>query len=237
MRKPYYILASLAIMLFIVTSSCANSNSNPAKTASLQPSQGAIAIMNLKSSPLSTQSAQLVATTSPTNDPTDTPKPSPVQKTATVGTYSETPTHTALSATPNCINQAEFVKNLSIGNNTALMPGQYFAKIWQVKNAGSCTWTQEYKLVFMDGNSMNALPSENLPHSVAPGETIDLRLELVAPQEEGSHTGNWMLEDESGNLFGLGQAKDEPLQVIIVVKPTPMPTSGCVKCQPDLNLP
>jgi len=39
-------------------------------------------------------------------------------------------------------------------------------------------------------------------------------------------TGNWVLQDDHGNIIGFGVTSDKPLVVTIFVKPTPRPTPG-----------
>ncbi len=228
MRMRPNINANLVLLLFIFTSSCVSSNNNQAEIINPKPTQGALVMLN-----------DLPSSTATQNQPTYTPITS---STSTITTQPSTLEHTATpheietippNQSPTCTNQAEFIKNLTVGNNTALIPGQYFAKIWQIKNSGTCTWTNEYNLIFISGNNMNSPDSIGLQESVAPGKVIDLRLDLVAPNEEGNHSGNWMLQDNLGNLFGIGQSGNQPLEVVIIVKPTPMPTSGCVQCQVD----
>jgi hypothetical protein len=58
-----------------------------------------------------------------------------------------------------------------------------------------------------------------LPTDVAPGKTIDLRINLVAPAAIGTYRGNWMLSNATGALFGIGENGDKPFWVQIVVGP------------------
>ncbi len=157
-----------------------------------------------------------------------TPQPAVILSPTPVTIASPEDTHPL--ATPACTNRAEFVKNLNIFDNAALAAGEPFAKIWRVKNSGTCTWTQEYSLVFYSGEQMSGQPSIPLPAAVQPGETVDLRLDLVAPLGQASYTGNWVLKDEQNNVFGVGEKGDQAISVSILVNPTPMPTSGCVHC-------
>ena len=132
----------------------------------------------------------------------------------------------ALSPTQSCFNRAEFVKHLSISDNTALEAGQSFMKVWRIKNTGTCTWTTDYILVFFSGDEMGAPHSNSLPHPVVPGETIDLQVSMTAPLNAITVTGNWVLQDARGNIFGFGETADRPIEVTIYVKPTPKPTPG-----------
>ena len=127
---------------------------------------------------------------------------------------------------PACTNQAEFVRNLSVADNASLDVGQAFTKIWQIKNTGTCTWSTDYTLRFFSGDAMGGPEVANLANPVAPGETIDIRIDLVAPMKAYTSTGTWVLSDPQGNLFGFGKTGSEPLAVIIQIKPTPRPTPG-----------
>jgi hypothetical protein len=171
--------------------------------------------------------AQLVETTTiqpptalPSKTPTETSTSTP---TRIPPTETITPTNTS-SPTPACTNKAEFVKHLTIGDNTVLKPGEYFAKLWLVKNTGTCTWTQEYSLVFVGGSSMLGPQSIPLPKIVPPGDTVELRVDLNAPVEKNTHISNWMLQDESGNRFGVGDSGEQAIELTIVIKATPWPT-------------
>jgi hypothetical protein len=118
------------------------------------------------------------------------------------------------------------IKHLNILDNAALDAGQDFAKIWRIKNTGTCVWTTNYALAFYSGEQMGGQSSTPLPAVVQPGETVDLRVDLVAPLNQTSYTGNWVLQDASGNTFGVGELGNQSISVTILVKPTPMPTSG-----------
>lgn len=64
---------------------------------------------------------------------------------------------------------------------------------------------------------MDAPEASSLPVAVQPGETLDLRLQMVAPLASYTYSGFWMLRDETGQLFGSGSSGDEPLEVTIIV--------------------
>jgi Ig-like domain from next to BRCA1 gene len=131
-----------------------------------------------------------------------------------------------LQPTPSCMNRAVYIKALNILDNAALDAGQSFAKIWRIKNTGTCVWTTDYVLAFYSGEQMGGQTAIPLPSVVQPGETVDLRVDLVAPLNQTSYTGNWVLKDASGNSFGVGEMGNQSISVTILVKPSPMPTSG-----------
>ncbi len=163
---------------------------------------------------------QTIAPPPPTNTsgpPTDTPPPP-----ATV-----TPTLPPITSTPACTDLAAFVSDVTIPDNTYMPPSQAFTKTWRLKNAGTCTWTTGYALVFDSGNIMGGPTSQNLAGNVPPGANVDVSVSLVAPGGNGTHRGNWKLRNDRGTIFGLGGGG--PFYVQIIVGPTP--TSGPIDLQ------
>jgi hypothetical protein len=60
-----------------------------------------------------------------------------------------------------------------------------------------------------------------LPTSVAPGQTIDVAVNLVAPLAEGNYRGNWQLRNEAGEIFGTASTANRPFWVSIQVVGVP----------------
>jgi hypothetical protein len=137
-----------------------------------------------------------------------------------------TPTVAASTPTPGtagCIDSAAFVQDVTIPDNTLFSGGQEFEKIWRLRNSGTCTWTTSYSLIFSSGDAMSGPAATAFSGSVAPGQTIDLRLSLRAPARNGTYRGNWLLRNPSGTAFGLGPNANQPFWVQIVVGPTATP--------------
>jgi hypothetical protein len=63
--------------------------------------------------------------------------------------------------------------------------------------------------------------SVNFPVSVSPGGQMDISVNLVAPGAPGNYTGQWRLNNQDGNVFGIS---GQPLTVVIVVPATPTAT-------------
>ncbi len=137
-----------------------------------------------------------------------------------------TPTVAAPSPTPGaagCIDSAAFVQDVTVPDNTLLQSGQEFEKVWRLRNNGTCTWNSFYSLVFASGDAMGGPASLALPGTVAPGQTVDLRVSLRAPTRNGTFRGNWLLRNPSGQTFGTGSSANAPFWVQVVVGPTPTP--------------
>lgn len=116
--------------------------------------------------------------------------------------------------------------DVTIPDDTEMNPGQTFTKTWRLENVGACTWSSDYEVVFFSGEAMNAPAHFRLDKQVAPGESVDISVEMVAPEEAGTHQGNWKLRNEQGATFGIGPNGNAPFWVRIVVEegPTSTPT-------------
>ena len=113
-------------------------------------------------------------------------------------------------------NLASFVSDVTVPDNTNFIVEKPFTKTWRLKNAGTCTWTSAYTLVFDSGERMSGPESKQLTSaSVAPGETIDVSVDLISPALAGTYKSNWKLKDEKGEIFGLSSG---PFFVQIKVK-------------------
>ena len=114
--------------------------------------------------------------------------------------------------------KAQFVSDVTIPDGTVLESGEDFTKTWRLKNAGSCTWASDTKLVFDSGNAMNSLASTSIGQSVSPGNSIDISVELTSPDDDGTFTGYYLLRSPDGVRFGLGNNADTSFWVKIEVE-------------------
>ncbi len=108
---------------------------------------------------------------------------------------------------------AQFVADVNFPDpprGPILSRGATFTKIWKIKNVGTCTWTTAYDIVWVGGERLNAPAATPLPQNVAPGETVNLAVNLQAPSQDGSYRAFFMLRNAQGKLFGLGSAADKP---------------------------
>jgi uncharacterized protein YkwD len=182
------------------------SQQNPTETAP-PPTATPPAPTKAPPSPTPTQAASPSATTPPTatTAPTATQAPS------------ATPASTQGSVSASCTDLAAFVADVTIPDDTLIDQGARFEKTWRIYNAGTCPWTSQYALVFADGNAMGAPASNPLPET-GPGATIDLSLNLTAPQQGGPAYSDWLLQNDQGDRFGLGLPASGAMWVRINVK-------------------
>jgi len=147
--------------------------------------------------------------------PIATITPPPVSSPTSPTAAAPTPT-----TTQGVCDQAGFDKDVTIPDNTVFDPGQEFTKTWRLRNDGTCTWNSSYAIVFDHGDAMGGPASAVLTSgTVAPGETIDISLELTAPETPGTYQGYWKLRNPAGQIFGLGADKDKDFWVKIKIAP------------------
>jgi hypothetical protein len=105
-----------------------------------------------------------------------------------------------------------------------MLPGQKFTKTWTLKNVGQCTWKTTYQMFFVSGSQMSGPNSLVFAKDVAPGQTWDFSVDLVAPTAAGSYRGYWMFKNANGQPFGIGSQANQPWWVDIKVSgPTVTP--------------
>ena len=112
-------------------------------------------------------------------------------------------------------NNSEYIADITYPDNSEVKPGEDFQKVWRVKNSGTCTWDEGYKLAFIaGGKDLDPYSYEFKKSSdfVAGGATADLGINLTAPLKEGTYTATWRMQSDSGVYFGT------PLTVVVVVK-------------------
>ena len=152
--------------------------------------------------------------------PITTPTPTSASPTSVV------PTNTPVPTTASSCDKAQFVTDVTVPDGTVFAPNAAFSKTWRLKNVGTCTWTSSYSLVFASGDRMSGVDSL-IPTTVVPGQTVDLGLNLTAPNVAGSYRGFWQLKNASGGLFGIGSTGNNPFFVDIKVSGTsPGGTTG-----------
>ncbi|GAB4520667.1 MAG: hypothetical protein Fur0018_00390 [Anaerolineales bacterium] len=139
--------------------------------------------------------------------PSLTPVPSPTP----TATFTPLPT----TAESTCTNRINFVGE-SVPDDSSFAVGTTFEKTWTLENAGSCTWTEKYAAVFVDGEAMGAASPVTLPKEVAPGQKVTVRVTFTTPAKPGTYRSVWRLQDASGVQFGPGKNGDGRFWVQIV---------------------
>jgi hypothetical protein len=145
---------------------------------------------------------------------TNTPLPA-----TTTPQPSQSPVPSSPTKAPEICDRGDFVGE-TIPDGTAVQAGQTFTKVWTLKNTGSCTWTSNYAVVFVQGEAMGGQTKQLTTGNIKPGETVQVSIDLKSPSKVGSYRGEWMLRNNGGVLFGLGSDAAKRFWVDIKVQGT-----------------
>jgi len=177
----------------------------------------------------SAEAAMATATPTITPEPTFTPTLPPPTETPTnvfVGTLTTAPQEGATAAAdvaptqppqPTAVVQQPAQQsgdmpclraNLeyeTIPDGTEMPLERKFVKLWRIKNIGSCTWTENFAIRFVDGDLMGAGATIKLTDVDIPtyGYAM-IEVEFQTPDVIGTYRSNWMLVSDDARLFGLG---------------------------------
>ena len=147
-----------------------------------------------------TEMAQVTPSPLPAT-PTDTPAPPSATPEATPSVEA-TLEPTATQAVQSGGDRAVFVRDVTVDDGTDFAPGTAFVKTWRVMNTGTTTWSTSYALVFVSDNAMGGPASIALPMEVAPNQSVDISVNLVAPNTAGHYRGYWRLRNSASQFFG-----------------------------------
>lgn len=163
-----------------------------------------------------TEAISRTPTISPTV-PSATSTPRPPSPSPTREVQTEMPENTQSSQ--NCDQASPGAPiDVTIPDDSILSPGENFTKTWRLENVGTCTWNSDYALVWFSGEQMDATAVVPLSDTTSPGQSVDLSVEMKAPQVAGTYQGWWKLRNPSGALFGIGPSSDSGFWVRIIVE-------------------
>lgn len=205
---PRFRQLSLFLLILVPMLACqtlSGGTPQPAETLNALYTSAAETLNALSTEAVSTQTAQPLVTST-----LSIASASPVPSSTII-------TNTVVSQPITRCDAAAFVTDVTIADGALIGRGSPFTKIWRLKNVGTCTWTTSYAIVFVSGERFEAPAAVSMPANVAPGQTIDLAVNLVAPSLDGRYRGNWKLRNASGVLFGLGASADSNFYVDVSV--------------------
>ena len=146
----------------------------------------------------------------PTNTPTEIPSPTPtfifILPTATVPSDTPTPYVSKSGDTYSCQIVAQ-----SPANNASFASGANFDANWRVENSGSSIWdanSADYR--FLSGDKLHKSNIYDFPKTTAPGEQVDLTVNMKAPKDAGTYSTTWEIR--------IGKTEFCKMKLTIVVK-------------------
>jgi len=89
--------------------------------------------------------------------------------------------------------KAGFVSDVTVPDNTRFEKEEAFTKTWRMRNAGSEDWPADTALVFVSGEQMTDVAEVEIGE-VKAGEDVDISVDMVAPNADGTYKGNWQIQ-------------------------------------------
>ena len=90
----------------------------------------------------------------------------------------------------------------TIPDGTVLNPGESFVKTWKLRNAGTCDWSTDTRIVFEEGDKLDGPTSIKIDRVVRPGETYVVEVPMKAPSSDGNYNGVWRFTAADGTKMG-----------------------------------
>jgi len=115
------------------------------------------------------------------------------------------------AAPSECTDNLNFMEDITLPDGSTIKPGTPLDKRWQVKNTGTCPWTEQYSLRRTSGAALGGTERSPL-RVVEPGSIGVLQLELTAPAEAGNYRTSWRAYNDKGLPFG------DPIYIDIIVQ-------------------
>jgi hypothetical protein len=126
-----------------------------------------------------------------------------IQPTQQVVIIQSTPLPTILPTTDpqECVNDMNFISDVTIPDNTFVAYGSSVDKQWQVENTGTCNWDASYRLRHLGGALLGA-PEEILLYPARAGTQATIQILFTAPFTDGVYESAWQAYDPQGIPFG-----------------------------------
>ena len=125
------------------------------------------------------------------------------------------PSPTSQGSTSDNCYKARFEGVETIPDGTRMPLEKRFTKTWRVKNIGTCTWTIDMEVFWVQGDLIGADSVNRLTEvEVPPNGYAEVAIEMKTPNESGTYKGYWKLRHPT-RIFGVGPLGNEPLWVEI----------------------
>ncbi len=99
--------------------------------------------------------------------------------------------------------RAGFVADVSVPDNTRFEQGASFTKTWRMRNSGNVDWPADTVWVYASGDELAAVREVEVG-AVGAGETVDISVDMTAPEEDGTFRSNWQLRADGRSIRGGG---------------------------------
>jgi hypothetical protein len=107
------------------------------------------------------------------------------------------------TATLSAVGDKAVWADQSIKDGTHFAPGESADLTWYITNVGTTTWTTDYSVRFFTGTNFAKAGNTRyyLPKPVAPQETGQVTIDIVAPTTPGEYKMAWVLSNAEDHNF------------------------------------
>jgi len=89
----------------------------------------------------------------------------------------------------------------TVPDGTKFKTGDQFTQSWVIKNVGTTSWPNTYRVRFFGGNRFG-VDDFHLPATIAPNQSVTLTVHMTAPDKVGQFNSIWVLTNNDGVNFG-----------------------------------
>jgi hypothetical protein len=119
--------------------------------------------------------------------------------------------------------KAVFVEDVTIPDGSKVMAGSVVQKTWRLKNVGTVSWPEGTEIICVRGDATmtaDAVAFSSKPVTCAPGDSVDVSVELNVGAKLGRSKTVFRLKIPSGRLLGVKLWLDVMVEPQTVVAPT-----------------
>jgi Ig-like domain-containing protein len=202
--------ALVLLILGLLLSACG------AAPTSTEPTPDVAAVRTSAASTVVSQFTLTAAAFTPTTAPVNTDTPAPPATATETGLPVAEVTNAEGTTVALCDKYSwdPATVDVNVPDNTIVAPGQDFVKTWKIKNIGTCTWGEGYKLIFSYGEDMDG-KAQPLGAAIAPGQEVEVSVQFTAPDLPGSYTSLWTLQNPRGIAFQGNDNKVLYVQILV----------------------
>lgn len=101
--------------------------------------------------------------------------------------------------TPIPLDESVFEGDITVPDGTLVAKGETFEKVWRIKNVGKVEWDGRF-LMRVNDTVCTAPRKVGIPYT-PPGQSVDIRVPVQAPETVGECKIFWKMVDAEGRLL------------------------------------
>ncbi len=101
----------------------------------------------------------------------------------------------------DCVDGLSYLDDLTIPDGTEVETGAPIEKQWEVKNIGTCNWSENYSIRLVAGSSLGANPEQKIYPALSSTKAV-IRIDFLAPVTPGNYRSAWQAYNPNNQPFG-----------------------------------